>query len=414
MRHTRTAAAHHDAGFSDLLAPYDRVALLLQGGGALGAYHVGVWDALTGVGIEPDWISGVSIGAINAAIIAGNPPEKRIAQLESFWNEITRASILGPTAAGEAFGVLPALDPTGAFTAFDPFGVFAAGRAMQNQLSGLSAMMFGQPGFFRPRFASPWFAPRGTSAATSYYDTSALKRTLEALVDFDLLNDGPMRVSVGAVEVETGNFEWFDSKHPKTPTRIDVRHIMASGALPPALPAVDIDGRHWWDGGIVSNTPLEHLLDQEEDLSSLVFQVDLFPAQGPLPQDMSEVMARHKDIMYSSRTRAGTTRFRQTFGLRRRLLDALARIPKELRTADDEATICDLHQPGVVDILHVIYRMKAWESDNKDYEFSARSAAEHRAAGFMDMTATLKKRDWFTPPSPEVGVATHDIHAGRG
>lgn len=378
--------------FADLLAPYDRIALLLQGGGALGAYHVGVYEALHAAGIEPTWISGVSIGAINSALIAGNEPSKRLERLTAFWDRITRN------------------DPLDALSSFDPFGVFDIMRPMQNQLSGLAAMTFGQPGFFKPRVPNPWFRARGSEGSTSFYDTGALKSTLEELVDFDRINDGAMRFSVGAVDVESGNFVWFDSKDGPNRVRIDARHVMASGALPPALPAVEIDGRHYWDGGIVSNTPLEHLLDQEEDLSSLVFQVDLFPAQGPMPQEMAEVLARQKDITYSSRTRAGTTRFKQTFSLRRRLLDALARIPKEARTAEDEATIADLCKPGVVDILHVIYKMKSWESDNKDYEFSARSAAEHRAAGHFDMTATLAKRDWFALPSAEEGVTTHDVH----
>jgi NTE family protein len=380
--------------FSELLAPYDRVALLLQGGGALGAYHVGVYEALHAVGIEPTWISGVSIGAINSALIAGNEPAKRLERLTEFWDRITRN------------------DPLDALSAFDPFGAFDIMRPLQNQLSGLAAMTFGQPGFFRPRVPNPWFRARGSEGSTSFYDTSALKSTLEELVDFDRLNDGPIRFSVGAVDVESGNFVWFDSKDGPNHVRIDVRHIMASGALPPALPAVEIDGRHYWDGGIVSNTPLEHLLDQDEDLSSLVFQVDLFPAQGPVPQEMAEVLARQKDITYSSRTRAGTTRFKQNFSLRRRLLDALARIPAEARTAEDEKTIRDLCEPGVVNILHVIYRMKSWESDNKDYEFSARSAAEHRAAGKFDMVATLAERAWFAKPDAEAGVATHDVHAG--
>ncbi len=390
-RPSKTAhpTASAEAPLSDLVAAYDRVALLLQGGGALGAYHVGVWEALEGVGVEPTWISGVSIGAINSAIIAGNPPERRLERLGRFWETVTRKS---------------------AADLLDPFDVF---RSFENQWSGLAAMTMGQPGFFAPRVPSPWFRARGSEGATSFYDTGDLKSTLETLIDFDRLDAGPMRVSVGAVEVESGNFTWFDNRHPDPAkrTRIDVRHVMASGALPPALPAIDIDGRHYWDGGLVSNTPLEHLLEQEDDLSSLVFQVDLFPAQGAMPQDMAEVLARQKDITYSSRTRAGTTRFRQMFALRRQLLAALDRIPEELRTEADRATIRDLCKPGVVDILHVIYRIKSWESDNKDYEFSARSAREHRAAGRADMAATLARRDWFVPPKAEDAVATHDIHA---
>lgn len=387
-RRPPNATATPEASLADLLAPYDRIALLLQGGGALGAYHVGVWEALETAGIEPTWISGVSIGAINAAIIAGNPPERRLERLTRFWETVTRPGVAD---------------------LFDPFDIF---RSLRNKLSGLAAMTLGQPGFFEPRVPSPWVRVRGSDGATSLYDTAELKSTLEALIDFDRLNDGPMRVSVGAVEVESGNFEWFDSRAPELAkrTRIDVRHVMASGALPPALPAIAIDGRHYWDGGLVSNTPLEHLLDQEDDLSSLVFQVDLFPAQGAMPQDMAEVSARQKDITYSSRTRAGTTRFRQVFSLRRRLLDALARVPEDLRTEADRETIRELCEPGVVDILHVIYRIKHWEGDNKDYEFSARSAAEHRATGHADMVATLARRHWFAPPDAETAVVTHDIH----
>lgn len=381
--------AGEKADVASLVAGYDRVALLLQGGGALGGYHVGVFEALATAGIEPTWISGVSIGAINAAIIAGNPPERRIERLETFWSRITRES------------------PLSGFVGLDAL------RPLLNGWSALAAMTMGQPGFFKPRFPSPWMMPRGTPGATSFYDTVELKATLEALIDFDRINAGPMRFSVGAVAVETGNLEWFDTADTRSPTRIDVRHIMASGALPPALPAVRIGDFHYWDGGIVSNTPLDHLLEQDGDCSSLVFQVDLFPAQGPVPQDMAEVLARQKDITYSSRTRAATTRFSQTFRLRQQLRHALERVPPERRTEADERLLADLDEPGVVDILHLIYRTKHWESDNKDYEFSSTSFAEHRGAGRADAAATLKHRDWFRPPTIEQGVVTHDVHDER-
>ncbi|WP_333824340.1 patatin-like phospholipase family protein [Pinisolibacter sp.] len=373
--------------FSELLAPYDRVALLLQGGGALGSYQVGVYETLAEAGIEPTWISGVSIGAINTALIAGNPPERRLERLETFWKRITRNDQLGG------------------------LGSFDFLRPMIDGWNAFAAMTLGQPGFFKPRLPSPWLMPRGSDGATSFYETGALAETLEELVDFRLLNEGPMRVSVGAVAVETGNLEWFDTRHPTKPTRIGVRHIMASGALPPALPAVKIGDLHYWDGGIVSNTPLEYLLDQDGDCSALVFQVDLFPAQGAMPQDMNEVLTRQKDITYSSRTRAGTTRFAQTFCLRQQLRAALERVPS--RTEEDERLLADLRAPGVVDILHLIYRARAGTRDSKDYEFSVRSAREHRAAGRADAVATLKRRDWFTPPSIAEGVKTHDIHDHR-
>lgn len=381
------ASADDRADFARLLTPYDRVALLLQGGGALGSYQVGVYETLAEAGITPNWISGVSIGAINTALIAGNPPERRLERLETFWKRITRNDQLGG------------------------LGGFDFLRPMIDGWNAFAAMTLGQPGFFRPRVPNPWLMPRGAAGATSLYETGALAETLTELIDFDRLNDGPMRVSVGAVAVETGNLEWFDTRHPVRSTRIDVRHIMASGALPPALPAVKIGALHYWDGGIVSNTPLEYLLDQDGDCSALVFQVDLFPAQGAMPQDMAEVMTRQKDITYSSRTRAGTTRFAQTFRLRQQLRAALERVPA--RTPEEETLLADLRRPGVVDILHLIYRTRAEKQENKDYEFSVRSTDEHRAAGRADALATLRRRDWFTPPSLGDGVVTHDIHDRR-
>jgi len=376
-----------DPELAGLLAPYERIALLLQGGGALGSYQVGVWETLAEAGIEPNWISGVSIGAINTALIAGNPPERRLERLETFWSRITRNDQLG--GLGGFDFLRPMIDGWNAFT----------------------AMTLGQPGFFKPRLPNPWLLPRGAAGATSLYETEALQATLEELVDFRLLNEGPMRVSVGAVAVETGNLEWFDTGHPVKPTRIDVRHIMASGALPPALPAVKIGDLHYWDGGIVSNTPLEYLLDQDGDRSALVFQVDLFPAQGAMPRDMGEVMTRHKDITYSSRTRAGTTRFAQTFRLRQQLRAALERVPE--RTEEEDRLLADLRRPGVVDILHLIYRTRPGKRSSKDYEFSTRSAAEHRATGRADAIATLHRREWFNPPTLAEGVKTHDIHDRR-
>jgi NTE family protein len=254
------------ADISAIANRYDRVALVLQGGGALGAYQIGVYQALTEAGCEPNWISGVSIGAINSAIIAGNGPEKRLQNLEAFWSTVSGRKIWAYTPEGDIF------------------------RDIRNQTSSLMTLLFGQPGFFQPRATSPRLHPPGAQGATSYYDSGALRPTLEKLVDFDLLNDGRKRLSVGAVNVRTGNFVYFDTEKQ----RIGFEHIMASGALPPGLPAVKIEGEYYWDGGIVSNTPLQYLLEQDEHQSSLVFQVDLShavpsparraaPAKIPMP-----------------------------------------------------------------------------------------------------------------------------------
>jgi NTE family protein len=279
----------------------DRIALVLQGGGALGAYQAGVYQAMHEAGIEPDWVSGVSIGAINSAIIAGNPPNRRLKQLRRFWETITERKIWAFTPDGDIF------------------------RKARNATSCWVTTVQGQPGFFMPRFPNPWLSLTGATTATSYYDSAPLRQTLLELVDFSLLNDPTTRFSVGAVNILTGNFIYFDNSQE----HIDPEHIMASGALPPALPMVKIGTDHFWDGGIVSNTPLQHLLDQEDKVNTLVFQVDLFSAKGALPRDIQDVMARHKDIMYSSRTRYTTDVYRRIHSWKTRLLKALSKIPED-------------------------------------------------------------------------------------
>ena len=259
------------------------MALILQGGGALGAYQAGVYQALHEADIEPDWITGVSIGGINAAIIAGNRRENRLPRLREFWERITSRKVWHYTPDGDIF------------------------RQMRNAVSAQMTMLQGQPGFFKPHDINAWMSPAGARTATSFYDNSPLRETLLELVDFSIINDRRARFSVGAVNILTGNFVYFDNRDEE----IIPEHVMASGALPPALPMVKIGTDYFWDGGIVSNTPLQHLLEQEDGLDSLVFQVDLFSARGPLPREMADVLGRHKDIMYSSRTRYNTDMFRK-------------------------------------------------------------------------------------------------------
>ncbi|MGY3574502.1 NTE family protein [Bradyrhizobium sp. USDA 4504] len=259
--------------------PYDVVALVLQGGGALGAYQAGVYEGLHEAGIRPNWLAGISIGALNAAIIAGAPEEERVERLREFWEIICAQSIEWPAGEGLA-NALP--------FAFDI-------HSIRNALAAMRALVQGQPGFFRPRFPSPLFSPFSGDAATSFYDTAPLHRTLERLVDFDRLNSGEVRVSVGAVNVRTGNLTYFDTAE----RRLCPKHFMASGALPPGFPAVEIEGEHYWDGGVVSNTPLSRVLSGEPR-DTLTFQIDLWSARGRVPYDMMEVSSRQKDIQYSS------------------------------------------------------------------------------------------------------------------
>ena len=276
--------------------PFETVALVLQGGGALGAYQAGVYEALAEADIHPDWIAGISIGAINAAIVAGNPPSSRIDRLREFWTHVTS---------------------DGSWSCFDAtrFGWARsdAARNFFNQTSASLALTRGAQGFFSARTVMPWLQPTGTIPATSFYDTGDLKHTLERLVDFDRINAGTTRLSVGAVNVRTGNFVYFDT----TTHTIAPEHVMASGALPPGFPAVEIEGEHYWDGGLVSNTPLQWVVDSEPRRDTLAFQVDLWNARGEFPRDILEVMTREKEIRYSSRTRAATDQFKHVQRLRR-------------------------------------------------------------------------------------------------
>ncbi|RZN24574.1 patatin-like phospholipase family protein [Bradyrhizobium sp. Leo121] len=358
----------------------DRVALVLQGGGALGAYQAGVYQALHEAGIEPDWICGVSIGAINSAIIAGNPPERRLERLHTFWDRITSRKIWHYTPDGDIF------------------------RKARNFTSSFMTTVLGQPGFFAPHTTSPWFSPAGARTATSYYDTAQLRESLLELVDFERINSKRMRLAVGAVNVLSGNFIYFDNAHDE----IIPEHIMASGALPPALPMVKVGTDHFWDGGIVSNTPLQHLLDQVDSLNSLVFQVDLFSARGVLPRDIHDVMARHKDIMYSSRTRYNTDMYRKTHNLRARLYKALSKIPNE-QLSEEERQLRDSNSalPSIA-ILQLIYQQKAYEGHAKDHEFSGTSMREHWMSGHEDTKRTLMRRDWIK--MPDAGIVVHDVH----
>ena len=360
----------------------DRIALVLQGGGALGAYQAGVYQALHEANIEPDWVSGVSIGAINAAIIAGNPPHVRLDRLRTFWERITDRRVWLFTPDGDIY------------------------RKARNATSSWLTIMHGQPGFFEPRSPGPWLTAAGARDATSYYDTAPLRETLLELVDFSLLNACATRFAVGAVNVLTGNFIYFDNKNEV----IGPEHVMASGALPPALPMVKIGTDYYWDGGIVSNTPLQHLLDQEDRLNALVFQVDLFSSRGVLPRDIQDVMARHKDIMYSSRTRYNTDVYRRLHTWKTRLYQALAKVPVEALSDDERQMRDELADLPEMAILHLIYQQKAYEGHAKDHEFSATSMREHWQSGYEDTKRTLKHKKWLAMPPEGAGVVVHDVH----
>ena len=358
------------------------IGLVLQGGGALGAYQAGVYATLA-EGYEPDWIAGVSIGAINGALIVGNPPERRVERLRQFWEVVT-----------DGVSVKPLLDGDVA-------------RGVFNEWSALSSLASGVPGFFRPRVPAAWLQPWGTEAALSYYDTSPLRKTLEDFVDFDLLNEGHPRLSVGAANIRTGNSVYFDSME----RRLGPEHIMASAALPPGFPPVQIEGEHYWDGGVVSNTPLQYLLDAQRAQNMLVFQLDLFSARGALPHNILGVYERHKDILFSSRTRLNTDAARHEQDLRRSLERLMEKLPARLKRDEDVRFIQSkaLNCP-TMSIVHLIYREKNYETQTKDYEFSRVSMEEHWQAGVNDTRRTLRhEKLWLQPPDDLAGVRVFDI-----
>src|SRR5882672_4623292 len=364
--------------------PFECVALVLQGGGALGAYQAGVYEALAEAGIHPDWVAGISIGAINSALIAGNPPAKRVDRLRAFWEGITTGC------SWFDWANVPKGD---------------AARKLLNQLYAGFALVAGAPGLFAPRYPPPWLYPSGAANATSLYDTSRLRATLERLVDFDRLNAGATRLSIGTVSVRSGNFVYFDTK---THT-IGPEHIMASGALPPGFPPIEIEGEHYWDGGLVSNTPLQWIVESRPRLDTLAFQVDLWSARGALPRNLAEVSTRQKDIQYSSRTRAGTDSFKRIQRVRRAAADLLDKLPGDLRRSPEAAVLRNVGDRKVYNIVHLIYRAKNYEGPAKDYEFSRESMEEHWRAGYYDAVRTLRHPEVVGRPANDEGVVTFDL-----
>jgi NTE family protein len=363
-----------------------RRVLVLQGGGALGSYQAGAYQALSHADFEPEWVAGISIGAINAAIIAGNPPEKRVEHLKEFWEMVSKPVPWSPVGSGER------------------------ARSLFNDASAALIATFGVPGFFTPRFPPAPLWPPGSPQCQSYYDTAALRATLERLVDFDRINDLKTRLSVGAVGVTSGNFKYFDNfEFKKLGKQIGPEHIMASGALPPGFPSVEIDGEHFWDGGIASNTPLDYVLDEETNNDLLIFQIDLFSARGPLPMSLLEAAEREKDIRYSSRTRMNTDKNKQIHNARMALRDLIGKLPDYLKNDPSVELLRKAAKENTVTVVHLIYRSKNYESSSKDYDFSHVGMVEHWSAGERDVHLSLRHEDWLERPQSGETMVTYDL-----
>lgn len=360
--------------------PKPTVILALQGGGALGAYQVGAYQAMEEAGFAPDWVIGISIGAFNGALIAGNEPAERLERLTEFWRTISRPDPL----------------PRG------------RNPRLSDAFSYWEALLLGQPGFFTPRVPGPYLAPPGSEAALSFYDTAPLRRTLEGLIRFDRLGpEGGTRLSLGATDVEAGELVFFDSRE----SRITPEHVMASGALPPAFPPQRIGGRTYWDGGCVSNTPLEAILRGPPEGHCIVFVIDLWNHQGPVPDSMDGVQWRQKEIRYASRTCRGI----RSLAARVDLCHArnLLREARPELAAQDQQPEEALARTSRMDILHVTYAPGSTAISGSDAEFSRASIRERHQAGHAELWAALRQAPWTRRKPAGLAAMLHEVCRGE-
>jgi NTE family protein len=360
---------------------FDHEVLLLQGGGALGAYQAGVYEGLIEAGMAPSWIVGISIGGINAALIAGNRPERRVERLREFWMRVSEYAPLTPPAW---------LDPM---------------RPCINTMSAMHVAIFGIPCFFKPQMSCKWPDPNGTEGPDSIYDTTPLNNTLRELVDFDLINRREVRLSLGAVNVKTGTSIYFDNQR----TSIGPDHIRASGALPPGFPPVKIDGENYWDGGLVSNSPLTYVWDEKPLTTARIVEVDVFNAIGEMPRNLNQVMERAKDIQYASKMRVNINHAKEIIELRASLGRLLAKLPSKLAATPDAqklAAICDSREWT---IARFVNRHPSQSGQMKDYEFSRATVEESWADGLEDVRRSVRNHEWIEPSDMGPGVKIYDL-----
>jgi NTE family protein len=353
------------------------VALMLQGGGALGAYHIGAYQALAEHDLHPHWVAGISIGAINAAIIAGNQPDRRVGRLAALWEAISWPDL----------STMLTLTPW---------------RTLHNIASNAEALLFGQPHFFIPRRLNPLLLPRAAPQQLSFYDTTPMLFTLRRFADFSLINSGTVRLSLGATDITAGDLEFFDN-HKQT---IGPEHVLASSSLPPGFPATQVGGKLYWDGGCVSNTPLDAIIDEPGYPRMVVFVIDLWDAAGPPPETISDVLWRAKQIQYASRTArqidAVVTKVNLCHAMR---LLKEASVPEVVAVPDDPVLTARR-----LDIVHIVYRPGVDQIPNSDAEFSRSSIAERREAGYRDMRAALAAEPWLRQELPaHLGALVHRV-----
>ncbi|GAB3541494.1 patatin-like phospholipase family protein [Noviherbaspirillum agri] len=360
-----------------------RVALVLQGGGALGAYQAGVYQALHEHGLTPDWVVGTSIGAVNAAIIAGNVRDMRLARLRAFWDEVGHRDLID---------MRKVPDPT---------------RRFNIMLSTADSMMKGVPGFYSPRWLSPFFIGWPVPPETaSFYDTRALEETLVQLVDLDCLNGhSGIRMTVSAIRVTCGKLENFDTAHQ----RVDIKHVMASGALPPGFPPVRIDGELYWDGGLYSNTPLEVVLAEEPRVNTICFMVDLWSAEGPEPDTLEQVHTRQKDVLFASRSRRHIEAYLRGHRLRRLVRTLREKVPDHLLSEEERRELDKVGTDTTMHIVRLAYAGRDWQMASKDINFSRGSIDWRWEQGYRDAMRAIDHAAWLREAPEGAGVLVHEV-----
>lgn len=360
-----------------------RIVLVLQGGGALGAYQGGVFQALHENGLAPDWIVGTSIGAINAAILAGNPHETRLARLRQFWEGISHRD------------------------SYDMRRVPDAQRRSNILMQTWDTLLRGVPGFFKPRLFNPFAAGMVVAPEqASFYDTTELGETLEALVDFDYLNtDGGIRLTVNALKVTCGTLRSFDNRD----LDINADHIRASGALPPGFPPVRIDGDLYWDGGLYSNTPLETVLDDGAACDTLCFMVDMWSADGQEPTTLEEVQTRQKDVTFASRSKRHLDDYVARHKLQQKLRGLYAVLPEQARSEQGAQDLAELGCGSTLHVVRLEYGGLDWNMAAKDINFSKGSTEWRWDQGYQDGLRAVKAAGWLSFVTEDTPLVVHEL-----
>jgi NTE family protein len=375
------------------ILPFERVALVLQGGGALGAYQGGVYQAIHEANIDVQWICGTSIGGINGALLAGNPPERRVERLRDFWEAVTEPPIRIPNIPW--FSQLP-------------WNGNGQARYWTNRISAFATMFHGAPDFFTPRPFPPVSSAAENPELVSYYDTAPLQATLARLVDFDLINSRPIRFSVAATNVRTGAPVYFDNlQRPITPA-----HVMASASLPPGFPPTEIDGEYYWDGAVVSNSPMQYVIDDRPRYSALVFQVDLWDANGEVPLDIPSANLRALEIHSASRLNITLEQYKKTQKFRHALSRFLDQLPEVCQNDPEVQFLAQEAHVKVATVVQLKYQSNKYETAGKTFEFSRAAMEEHWQAGYDDTKIALGEPGIFELPHVSEAARIFDVHHG--